>query len=100
MDKGEEIRRLEEAMARLDEADPDEVDGGEYQRILARLVELRERDSVPRRLRVVGRESFGGKHVGKVGVVVGRFEDGTVDLRLDDGSVWRYFRRDLEEVKE
>lgn len=38
----EEIEAIEAAIARMDEADDDEVDSDEYQRLLNRLVELRE----------------------------------------------------------
>ena len=48
MTQDDEIRRLEESMRRLDEADPEEIDSEEYQRILDRLVKLREeRDASP-----------------------------------------------------
>lgn len=38
------IKRLEESLARLQEADPDDVDPDEYARLLRELVELRNID--------------------------------------------------------
>lgn len=37
-----ELQRLEKSMARMDEMEDDEVDADEYQRVLARIVELRD----------------------------------------------------------
>ena len=37
-----QIKKLEDALARLSEADEDEVDSDEYERLLAELVRLRE----------------------------------------------------------
>ena len=37
-----EVRAIEASLKRYDEMDPDEVDSEEYQRLLKRLVELRE----------------------------------------------------------
>lgn len=40
--RAQELKDLEAVMARLDEAEPDEVDPDEYQAILGRIVKLRE----------------------------------------------------------
>lgn len=47
MNRDEEIRRLEESITRMEEADDDEVDSSEYQRLLSLLVELRSGSSPP-----------------------------------------------------
>lgn len=42
-DENRELERLEEAIKRLDDVDPSEIDAKEYGRMLMRLVELREK---------------------------------------------------------
>jgi primosomal protein N'' len=41
-DLDEEIRRCEASLSRMNEAPEDEVDSGEYEEVLVRLVRLRE----------------------------------------------------------
>lgn len=41
------IEWLEAAMARMDEADPEEIDAEEYQRVLGQLVEARKEQEAP-----------------------------------------------------
>jgi hypothetical protein len=49
LQRDDEIRRLEASMRRMDAMDPDEIEPGEYGRIMDRLVKLREdRDSKPK----------------------------------------------------
>ena len=38
----EKIQKLEAVLERMDEADPDDVDSGEYQRLLKELVDLKK----------------------------------------------------------
>lgn len=40
------IRKLEESLRRMEEADPDDIESTEYQDILKRLVDLREHNSI------------------------------------------------------